>query len=96
MTRVTLRLPDDIAHGLIAKWKDLPRAALESVALEGYRSGALTAAQVRRLLGLETRYELDGFFKRHDVYDYTLDDLEKDREVLRRLSESGRSERLPL
>ncbi len=27
MTRMTLQLPDDIAHGLTAKRKDLPRAA---------------------------------------------------------------------
>ncbi len=88
MTHITLQLPDDIAHGLGAKWKDLPRAALESVALEGYRSGALTAAQVRRLLGFETRYELDGFFKQHKVYDYNLEELQSDRETLRRLSKS--------
>lgn len=90
MTSVTLKLPDDIARGLNAKRKDLSRTALESVALEGYRSGALTEAQVRRLLGFKTRYELDGFFKQHGVCDYTLDDLAKDREGLRRLAASGR------
>ena len=63
-----MNLPEDIAHGLEAKWKDLPRAALESLALEGYRSGALTAMQVRQLLGFSTRYELDGFLKQHGVY----------------------------
>ena len=89
MTHVTLQFPDDIAHGLVAKWKDLPRAALESVALEGYRSGALTAAQVRRLLGFQTRYELEGFFKEHEVYDYHLEDLQSDRETLRHLSKGN-------
>jgi hypothetical protein len=89
MTRVTFLLPDDIAHGLTAKWKDLPRAALESVALEAYRCGALTAAQARRLLGFSTRFELDAFLKRHGVCDYTLEDLEKDRKGLRRLSGGG-------
>ena len=44
--QITLDLPEDIAQGLEAKWKDLPRAALESLALEGYRSHALTAAQL--------------------------------------------------
>ena len=89
MTNITLQLPDDIAQGLIAKWKDLPRTVLESVALEGYRSGALTSLQVRRLLGFETRYELDGFFKQHEVCDYTLEDLTKDREGIRHLSSGG-------
>jgi len=36
----------DIAQGLGSRWKDLPRAALESLALEAYRSHALTAAQL--------------------------------------------------
>jgi hypothetical protein len=44
-----------IAHRLESTWKDLPRAALESLALEAYRLQALTAAQLRRLLGFETR-----------------------------------------
>ena len=89
MTHITLRLPDDIAHGLVAKWKNLPRAALESVALEGYRAGALTTAQVGRLLEFQTRYELDGFFKQHGVCDYTLEDLQSDREALRRLTKGN-------
>lgn len=58
---------------------DLPRAALESLALEGYRAGALTHAQVRRLLGFGSLAEADGFLKHHGVYlEYTLDDLERD------------------
>ena len=84
---ITLNLPEDIAHGLEAKWKDLPRAALESLALEAYRSGALSTAQVRRLLGFETRYELDGFLKEHKVYlNYSVEDLERESEVSRQFS----------
>jgi hypothetical protein len=82
---ITLELPEDIARGLEGKWKDLPRAALESLALEAYRSGALTAAQIRRLLGFETRIQLDTFLKDHEIYDYTSSDFEHDREVLRQL-----------
>jgi hypothetical protein len=36
--QITIELPEDIAVGLASKWKDLPRAALESLALEAYRS----------------------------------------------------------
>ena len=36
--QITLELPEDIAQGMESKWKDLPRAALESLALEAYRS----------------------------------------------------------
>ncbi len=41
--QIMLDLPEDIAQQLESKWKDLPRAALESLAAEAYRSQALTA-----------------------------------------------------
>src|SRR2546428_3095381 len=81
--QITLELPEDIAQGLESRWKDLPRAALESLALEAYRSHALTAAQLRRLLGFETRMQVDAFLKEHEVYDFTAADFELDRETLR-------------
>ena len=83
--QITLELPEDIAQGLGSRWKDLPRVALESLALEAYRSQALTAAQLRRLLRFETRMQVDAFLKEHEVYDFTADDFEQDRETLRQL-----------
>jgi hypothetical protein len=83
--QITLELPDDIVQDLRSKWKDLPRAALESLALEAYRSHLLTAAQLRRLLGFETRMQLDAFLKEHEVYDFTAADFEQDRETLRQI-----------
>ena len=84
---ITLNLPEDVAEGLAGKWEDLPRAALESLALEGYRAGALTLAQVRRLLGFGSLAEVDGFLKQHGVYlEYTLDELDRDTANSRRVS----------
>lgn len=84
--QITLELPEDIAQGLESKWKDLSRAALESLALEGYRAGVLTAADLRRLLGFDTRMQVDAFLKKHGVTeDYTAADFERDREALRRV-----------
>ena len=80
-----MQLPHDIAQGLESKWEDLPRATLESLALEAYRSQALTAAQLRGLLGFETRMQVDAFLKEHEVYDFTAPDFEQDREILRQL-----------
>ena len=83
---VTVTIPEDIAAQLHTKWQDLPRAALESLALEAYRSRTLTTAQLRRLLGFESRYELDGFLKQPGIYlDYDLDDLKQDLETIRRV-----------
>ena len=65
--------------------KELPHAALESLAIEAYRSRALTAAQLRRLLGFETRMQVDAFLKEHEIYDYSVADFEQDRETLRKL-----------
>ena len=67
--QITLELPEDIAQGLERKWQDLPRAALESLALEAYRSQALTAAELRRLLDFETPMQVDAFLKEHEIYD---------------------------
>jgi Uncharacterised protein family (UPF0175) len=83
--QISLELPEDIVRELRSKWKDLPRAALESLALEAYRSRALTAAQLRRLLGFETRMQVDAFLKEHEVYDFSAADFEQDRETLRGL-----------
>jgi Uncharacterised protein family (UPF0175) len=83
--QITIELPEDIVVRLESKWKDLPRAALESLALEAYRSHALTAAQLRRLLVFETRMQVDAFLKEHEVFDYSAADFEQDRETLREL-----------
>jgi hypothetical protein len=80
--QITIELPEDIAVGLESRWKDLSRAALESLALEAYRSRALTGAQLRRLLVFETPMQVDAFLKEHEIFDYSAADFEKDRETL--------------
>jgi predicted HTH domain antitoxin len=65
--QVTLDLPDDISAVFEGRWPDLPRQALEALAVEAYRTGALTESQVRRLLNLETRFEVHALLKDHRV-----------------------------
>jgi hypothetical protein len=48
--KVTIELPDDVSAALKGRWDDVPRRLLEAIAVEGYRTGALTETQVRRLL----------------------------------------------
>jgi len=84
--QVTVEIPEDIARQLNSKWANLPRGVLESLALEAYRSGTLTTAQLRRLLGFETPMEVDAFLKKAGVYlDYDLEDLREDLETIRRV-----------
>lgn len=81
---VAIHLPDDVAAAV--PWEDVPRHLVEQIALEGYQDGWLSEEQVRRLLGYETRLEVHGFLKDHDVpLRYTLEHLEQDREAHRQL-----------
>jgi hypothetical protein len=83
---VMLHIPDEFAQRLNATGGDLSRRALEALALDEYKLGHLTTAELRRLLGFQTRAALDGFLKAHGVtVDYTLDDLERERQDLSRL-----------
>jgi hypothetical protein len=80
---VTIHIPDDLASRLGG---NLSRRALEALALEEFRQGRLTRPELRRLLGFATCAALDGFLKAHGLYiDYEIEDLERDREDLRRL-----------
>jgi hypothetical protein len=82
---VAFNIPDDVVTQL-SGGGDIQRLALEALALEAYRADRLTKAELRRLLGIESRLELDGFLKAHEVYEpYTLEDLERDRAVFKSL-----------
>lgn len=84
--RVTIQLPEDISAALGEQWDDVPRRALEAIAVEGYRTGALTESQVRRLLELETRFQVHALLKKHHVpLQYTSADIEDDLRAHREL-----------
>lgn len=81
--QVTIELPEEIARQLQTERRSLERSVLEALALEGYRSGRLTQAQLRRLLGFKNRLETDAFLKANKVYlEYSVEDLERDRETI--------------
>ena len=84
---LAVHIPDDIAERLGAAVNgDLARRALEALLAEEYRLGHLNKPDLRRLLGFETSYEIDGFLKSHNVYeDYTMEDFEREQEALRSL-----------
>jgi hypothetical protein len=84
---LTVHIPDDIAERLGGAVNgDLSRRALEALSAEEYRLGHLNKPDLRRLLGFETSYQIDGFLKSHNVYEnYTMEDFEDEREALRSL-----------
>ena len=92
--QITVSVPDDLAGPLLPAGLEPTRAALEAIAVEAYRQRRISGGQLRRLLVIPSRYELDGFLKRHEVYDYTIEDFEHDlasiREFRKKKDESGR------
>jgi predicted HTH domain antitoxin len=78
--KITVELPDDVAQH-----PNPGREVLEALAIEGYRSGALSHYQASQVLGL-SRFEFDGFLKARNIYDhaYDVEDLDRDLEDLRK------------
>ncbi len=91
---ITVEIPEELTRQLIAAGMDPARAALEALALEGYRSDRLTIAEIRRLLGFDTSMQVDAFLKEHSAFlPYTNDDLEHDREVACQVARRAQTER---
>jgi hypothetical protein len=84
--RITVEIPDDLARQVVSSGRDPARILLEDFAVESYREGKLTMEQVRELLGFGTRMQVDAFLQQHQVYDYTVQNLEKDLATLERLA----------
>ena len=83
--QITFQLPDDLAQH-----PDPGRKALESLAIEGYRTEALSHFQASQILGL-SRLEFDGFLKDRHICDqaYGVEEFEEDRETMRQLKTKG-------
>ena len=82
---IVIELPPEIEHHLELIRPTLYRKALEAIALEGYRQGALSHGQVGRILEMDYE-ETEGFLQQHDAnLLYDKEDLQMDREALDRL-----------
>jgi uncharacterized protein YerC len=92
--QITIEIPDDIGVRLTQQIGNLSRPALESLVIEAYRRELLTSAEVRRILNLASRWEVDKFLKQAEAYlHYTEADLQQDRETLQQLrTHQSRSE----
>ena len=72
--QVTIEVPDDIADELSREDPEIAHRILEGFAVDAYRQGQLTGHQVRRLLHLETRFDLERLLMRAQVPHQTTDD----------------------
>ncbi len=90
---ISLEIPDELAAPLTGPGQDPARAALEAWGLEAYRQRRLSAYQLRTLLGIPSRWDLDGFLKEHKVETYTVEEWEKDWATIQEFREKRKLER---
>lgn len=64
---IAITVPDDLGARLVERWRDLPRYALEALAADAYRQGVFSSAEVQRILGLSSRFEVARFLKEAGV-----------------------------
>ena len=83
--KIAIQVPEDVASRLREQWADLSRRTLEAVAIEAYREGILSAAEVGRMLGFAARWETEAFLKEAGAHlEYSEADLQSDAESVRR------------
>ena len=74
---ITITIPEELTNQLHTDTHELERRVREKIAAELYQEGA-SEEQIRRLLNLDTRFEVHALLKRHGVpLRYTLQDLEE-------------------
>ena len=76
---ITVEIPDALEGRHFRNVQDPARSMLEAFALEGDRAERLTASDIRKLLGYETRMEVHAFLKENQAYMHrTMEDLAHD------------------
>lgn len=91
---VTIPIPDDFAARFGSE-AELQRHVLEVLAVNEYRAGRMSRAELRQLLGLGGRGELDGFLMGHgSVQAMATDETEQDlADTRRELLDESKEER---
>jgi hypothetical protein len=83
---VSFELPSDLQNELQLAFGDLGQAAKEALAVRGYTERKYGLSTLRRLLGLETRWDVERWLVDHQIVrNYSVEDLESDTETLRGL-----------
>ena len=88
--QISVDIPDDLAASITPSGQDPSRGVLEAVGLEAFRQRRISAYQLRRLLGIPSRWDLDAFLKERQVESYTAEDFEHDLATLDELRKAER------
>ncbi len=87
---VTMTIPDDLSDELKTSFPNVGRAALEALAANAYSHDVLSLAQVRRLLGVSSRWEAQSLLAKHGVWPgTTVEDVRSDLDTLEKLRASA-------
>jgi len=85
MMEVTIEIPDEVAQRFGEGGGNLQRRLLEVFIADAYRCGAISTAEVRRILQFSSRLETHDFLKQMGVYlNYDEEELERDIEILKK------------
>jgi Uncharacterised protein family (UPF0175) len=87
---VTVEIPDSVVNSIVPDGTDVARKILEDAVAQAYRDGKIGSKGVREALGFESRWEVDPFLLKYQIYDYTVEMLEKDLKTLEQLELQAR------
>ena len=87
---VTFELPKDVERDLRERFGDLGQVAKEAFLVQSYGENSLSVGQIARILQMGVIETQAWLSKRGAQIDYSLQDLEEDRETLDKLSEETR------
>lgn len=77
--RIIVDIPDEIAAQYVPADRDPSRAVLEDALVQAYREERISGRQLMEALGIETRYDLDGFLKARQVWiEYSAEEIAAD------------------
>lgn len=81
--RVTVEIPDAFAAVLAPEGDEVARKLLEEHVAQAYREGRLTGYELQLALGMKSRFEVDPFLAKHQIFDYTVEDFRRDTDTVR-------------
>ncbi len=83
---IMIQIPPDIEQELRRENPQLDNSAREQFLVANYQTGKLSTGDIAVILGFETRFEAEEWLAAHGVcQNYSLDDLEADRQTLDRI-----------
>ena len=84
--KIEFEIPPDLKQDLEVLFENIGHSAKEAFVIQGYQDRRFGISVVRRLLGLESRWEAERWLADHDVdTSYSVEDLAEDRQTLHRV-----------